>query len=778
MGIYDGFTDHDEKKENQIEYSDDFYIIANHLYLNKNVKIHLNIDQYTNKFKLVNNKLDIDPNQIFINPKSLVKMDSTGNFIGSIMTDQNDKLKLNYNSDLYEDFNGSIWINLGNGLERSSDNKISIALGFATKFDNGKLSLDPSALLNNTSGTITLDPDKKRFELNYSTDMLKDYNGKIWLNLNNDFKRENNAISLNLNNDFKRENNAISLNLNNDFKRENNAISLKLNNNHFKRENDGISLNFDDSIKYDVNTNKLSSNIDKYLTTGGDIYLDNGKMKLNINNYVIDNASTIIMDTNNKLTVNITDQSAGQVYLDNQNHLKLRLSPLYFTDSSGYFYPKINYNHGFDWQNYQLNLNIDYPLYFTTNKKLSLSYNEYFKQTNDGKLDLDLNKIQTETVKPSGTGLQINTDGTFSLNNKITKLLNLSPLSGLEISGDQLIINEHTLSRNVIRLNTNSPITRDNNNFYKLKIDTISIDSDNNTGSLFVKPTYVPSIITKDYIKDKIVNETYYKDMLKFQAPCILRRCGLCYCDLNTVSDVDKTINTNDVTINKFHNQKHKFNDYFYFTTENNPTYHYKHYSFAIFPEVINDNYIYFNNTNQKIKYTDIFNNRLNLSSLVFNFVIEPEKKNIDINSTLIECENDNYIKILYNNQGIIFKFGYMLENYIHNPIHLDEVIVSLPKTLINKKNVLTFFYDLNNTHILIILNNEIIYDNKIIFLFVIEHNKDNLLTHKYHDFYLCNNSDDTQSFNGKFYNYSMLQNITEEETRYLHQYYKYIHNI
>ena len=158
MGIYDGFTNHDEKKENQIEYSDDFYIIANHLYLNKNIKIHLNIDQYTNKFKLVNNKLDIDPNQIFINPKSLVKMDSTGNFIGSIMTDQNDMLKLNYNSDLYEDYNGSIWLNLGNGLERS-DNKISIALGFATKFDNGKLSLDTSALVNNTSRTITLDPD-------------------------------------------------------------------------------------------------------------------------------------------------------------------------------------------------------------------------------------------------------------------------------------------------------------------------------------------------------------------------------------------------------------------------------------------------------------------------------------------------------------------------------------------------------------------------------------------------------------------------------------------
>ena len=745
MGIYDGFTNHDEKKENQIEYSDDFYIIANHLYLNKNIKIHLNIDQYTNKFKLVNNKLDIDPNQIFMNPKSLVKMDSTGNFIGSIMTDQNDKLKLNYNSDLYEDYNGSIWINLGNGIERSSDNKISIALGFATKFDNGKLSLDTSALVNNTSGTITLDPDKKRFELNYSTDMLKDYTGKIWLNINNDFKRENNAIS------------------------------LKLNNNHFRRENDGISLNIDDSIKYDVNTNKLSSNIDKYLTTGGDIYLDNnGKMKLNINNYVIDNSSTIIMDTNNKLTVNITDQSAGQVYLDNQNHLKLRLSPFYFTDSSGYFYPKINYNHGFDWQNYQLNLNIDSPLYFTTNKKLGLSYNEYFKQTNDGKLDLDLNKIKIETVKPSGPGIQINSDGTFSLNNQITKLLNLSPLSGLEISGDQLIINEHTLSRNVIKLNSNSPITRDNNNFFEIVYDRISIDTDNK-GVLKVKNTYIPSIVTADYIKNKVQNELYFKDMLKFQGLSILKRGSLCYWDLNNESHVNKTIRINNVVINKFENEKHIFNDYYYFTTENHPTYHYKHYSFEIFTDVINDNYIYFNNTNQKIKYTDIFYKQTNFESLAFNIVFECEKKAVDINSTLMECE-DNYIKLLYNNQGIIFKMGKMINNYINNPTYPNEIIVSLSSTLINKKHILTFYYDL--TKVLIILNSQIVYENNDLILFVNEEGKDNLITHKYHNFYIGNNSNNLESYKGKIFDYSMLQNITEQEAINLHEYYKYIHNI
>ena len=52
------------------------------------------------------------------------------------------------------------------------------------------------------------------------------------------------------------------------------------------------------------------------------------------------------------------------------------------------------------------------------------------------------------------------------------------------------------------------------------------------------------------------------------------------------------------------------------------------------------------------------------------------------------------------------------------------------------------------------------------------------MFTHQYHIFHLCNNSDNSQSFNGKFYDYSMLQNITESEALNLHEYYKYIHNI
>ena len=100
-------------------------------------------------------------------------------------------------------------------------------------------------------------------------------------------------------------------------------------------------------------------NINKYVTTSGaandDIYLDssNQKLKLNVNNYVVDNNGTVIMDPQNKLTVNITNQQSGEIYLNQYGKLKLRLGPLLFTDSSGHFYPTINDNHGLDWENYK-----------------------------------------------------------------------------------------------------------------------------------------------------------------------------------------------------------------------------------------------------------------------------------------------------------------------------------------------------------------------------------------------------------------------------------------
>ena len=77
----------------------DFHFVNNILYINKNLKFLLHPDQHSDKFTILNGKLDINKEKLIINRKSLMKMDSAGNFKGSIMVDSSDKLKLNYNSD-------------------------------------------------------------------------------------------------------------------------------------------------------------------------------------------------------------------------------------------------------------------------------------------------------------------------------------------------------------------------------------------------------------------------------------------------------------------------------------------------------------------------------------------------------------------------------------------------------------------------------------------------------------------------------------------------------
>ena len=190
-----------------------------------------------------------------------------------------------------------------------------------------------------------------------------------------------------------------------------------------------------------------------------------------MNNYVVDNAGTIIMN-NDKLSVNITDHQAGQVYLDSNNKLKLRLGQLFFTDLSGYCYPIINEDHGLDWKNDKLNLNINPPLSFV-NKKLTFKFDSYFKSPNDNKLELDLTKLQTSIVTiKRNDGLKLNHDGTLSIDcNVLMSLLNLSSLSALKIVGNELIVGEYQMSRNLIKLNSNSAISRNDNNFYELKLD-------------------------------------------------------------------------------------------------------------------------------------------------------------------------------------------------------------------------------------------------------------------------------------------------------------------
>ena len=375
--------------------------------------------------------LSLDKDKMEINPKSIVKVDSTGALKGIIMVDSDDKLKLNYNSDFFTDYNGMIWCNIGCGLEHNSDNKISISLaGCQLHFVNNQLCLNADALINKTNGSIWLD-DKKRLELNYSPDdFMKSSDGKIW---------------------------------------------LKLDDKHIVRTIHGLQLNIDnDMIRYDMNESKLILSIDKYLglfgqINSGDIYLDNNKkMRLNINNYVDYNVgSKVIMNKNNKIDIDIVDQTAGEIYFDTNNKLRLRLGPIFDTDSSGHFYLSVNEDNGFNWgNNYKLNLDVSAPLAFV-NKKLTLECGPYFK-LNKNKLDLDITKLRTDIVIPKrNEGIKLNHDGTLSIDrNILTSMINVVALSGLQISNNTLLVDEDTMSKNLIRLNSNSPIVRRDNNFF------------------------------------------------------------------------------------------------------------------------------------------------------------------------------------------------------------------------------------------------------------------------------------------------------------------------
>ena len=742
MGKYDGVISDNKDFENQIKFNmNDFHWSNDNIInINKNLKFILHKSQYSDKFTITNDTLNIDKDKIEINPKSIIPIDKSGVPTSIISVNTDDKLMLNLSSD-FMSLNNTLYVNLGPGLTRDDQNRVTIDLyNCNLKFINNKLCFDNDSLIDNRN-CIKLN-DKNRLRLDYSNHFIKDSTGKIW---------------------------------------------LKLNNKHIVNGLNGIELNIDnDTIKYDVNQSKLISSIDKYLVPkyaqNGDIYLDttSQKLKLNINNYVDDNIeSKVIMNTKNKIDLDIVNQQSGEIYFEKPNELAIRPSPYFTRDSSGHLLPVVNNDHGLNLNNHKLNLDVSPPLTYV-NKKLTLDCDTYFKITNN-KLDIDITKLTTDVIIP-GQGIKLNNDRTLSIDTSVlTSLINVGSLSGLKIVANQMIVDEPLMSSNLFHLSSNSPIKRRANNYYELELDRVTIDSDFTTGALKVKDTYVPSVVTTDYIKNKVQNESYFKELLKFQGPVILKRCSLCYWDLNNESHVDKTIGTNSVIINKFQNEKHIFSDYYYFVTENNPTYHYKHYSFEIFPEVINDNYIYFNNTTQRIKYVDIFNKSKSLKSIMFNFVIEPEKKSIDINSTIIESEIHNYIKIIYNNQGIAFKFGLMYEDLVTTLIPHKEIIVPTTESLL-RKNVITFYYSGSPKRLNIIVNGSIIYDKNNILIGgsdVTEGINTSLFgTHKYHDFYLGNNSDNSQSFNGKMYDFSMLQNISRDEAINLHNYYMYIHNI
>ena len=88
--------------------------------------------------------MDLDKKKIEINAKSIVKIDpTTGEFKSTIIVDSDDKLRLNYNSDFFVDYNNNLWVNLGPGLTRNDSNKISISLaGCQLHVVNDQLCLD------------------------------------------------------------------------------------------------------------------------------------------------------------------------------------------------------------------------------------------------------------------------------------------------------------------------------------------------------------------------------------------------------------------------------------------------------------------------------------------------------------------------------------------------------------------------------------------------------------------------------------------------------------
>ena len=401
MGKYDGVISDNKDFENQIKFNmNDFHWSNdNTININKNLKFILHKSQYSDKFTITNDTLDIDKDKIEINPKSIIPIDSTGSPTSIIGVDNNDKLKLNLSSD-YMILNNSLYCNLGAGLTRDDKNRIVIALAKCNlKFINNQLCFDNSSLID-TFNCIKLD-DKQRLRLDYNTDdFIKDSTGKIY---------------------------------------------LKIYDKHLKRTQNGVELNIDnDTIRYDTNESKLISSIDKYCvpkySQNGDIYLDtNKKLKININNYVNDNiGNKVIMNTNNKIDLDIVNQQSGEIYFEKPNELAIRPSPYFSRDSSGHLIPIVNNDHGLNLNNHKINLDVSPPLNYV-NKKVTLDYDAYFKITNN-KLDIDITKLTTDIIIP-GQGIKLNHDRTLSIDTSIlTSLINVSALSGLQIVGNQLIV--------------------------------------------------------------------------------------------------------------------------------------------------------------------------------------------------------------------------------------------------------------------------------------------------------------------------------------------------
>ena len=141
-------------------------------------------------------------------------------------------------------------------------------------------------------------------------------------------------------------------------------------------------------------------------------------------------------------------------------------------------------------------------------------------------------------------------------------------------------------------------------------------------------------------------------------------------------------------------------------------------------------------------------------------------KKSVDINSTLWQSnDGKSYVKILYNNSGVIDKL-----NELGNEIIINTDSLLHRKSILSIHCMVTF---INSIIVVVYLNDNVISRGRLF-------NQTSIFTNSFHECYLGNNlsQGSIESFNGRFYDFMLLYGIEETDAYYLHQYYKYIHNI
>ena len=222
----------------------------------------------------------------------------------------------------------------------------------------------------------------------------------------------------------------------------------------------------------------------------------------------------------------------------------------------------------------------------------------------------------------------------------------------------------------------------------------------------------------------------------------------MCSMKLNDFSMVVKNTNrsNNVTTISKIGNMKYK--DIDYFECFNNIVFHYRHYTGLLCNDNTHDNHIIVNNTNQYISDVEYYPKIPTIHSAIvcmFNFVFEVEKMSVDINSTLWKSsDGKSYIKILFNNSGVIYRFN---ENE-------GEIIVNTSSLLNNKTTLsIRLLYSFTGLFSVIIYLNGNKIDEQTTF------NSKTILNDTYKECYLGNNVKEgpNQSFNGKLYKFSLL---------------------